>query len=923
MKKYLLILFVFFIHFNTIAQDFLEPIASNNFGLNHHTNRDIGMFSHIDSNGDNLIVGTTERDTTFTDIIATKLDANLQKLWIKIYSVPTNLSYDVPFKTFVSNNNELYIIGRSSLKASRSNGLIFIIKYDVNGNLLYNKILGNLDGSDYADFSYLDANLNDDGSLNLVYAPAYSSGLFKFLEIDNNGNIGHSFDKIIENQGVTGKIKNGKYYLLIKNGVIENSSVPSFRLHRINDDLNHTTLEITDIDFANFYKQTYLPDDVKISIETNESIILTCSNSSGSSSNTKHKINVSKFDLSIGLIYSESTLDTENYYLIDTFLNDQNENIIIANNLNTNVTEFLRINNNQIEVVKSWDSFLSTGFKKNSDNTFFLTTSSSNINLFSKDLEFLKAYNTTNSFELADFNNVNSNQIVAIGTRQDKMFPESDFETQLDIIAEKIESSNIINSYEFSGRGTSLLFQQKVLIDNDNNYVVFVTEKMGPQAYFIGTANAPLSSHIYKFDDNLNLLWDLDIPQIASIVHSGSRDNLIRIDSNSNIYVNVVNDGDPNITNQYTLIKVSSEGEIVFKINSILAADVIVKNNDVYLASFKMIESGNFFTNIYKLDGNTGDLVNTYKYDGLYYCKGFISPNGDVYFYMNSDLGSSSPSMSLYNLDNLIFTRQLHLNPKAAIRAVHVKQNGDLVFVTYSSSVSYNNRLHRLKFINHYNSNSTSRTVYNMLVLDNGKIFVRLSNDYSRVYNEDLSLFSINNSFEMSGVGSYLMKFKNNVLYARTFDNTVRVFDEKSTMTDLLYIDGYVGHWYSQQDKDGYLITTGKIGNQISTNQWYSWGRGYIKKYTLDDVLAVDDYSDDFPDNNKPLIYPNPTKNLISIKLNGYSIDEATLFDMSGKKLKAFKELNMLDLSNFASGIYLLKIRSGNKVFETKVIKQM
>ncbi|MBJ2173631.1 T9SS type A sorting domain-containing protein [Aureibaculum sp. A20] len=931
MKKHLLILFIFFIQLSLSAQDFEEPIASNNFGLNHHTNRDIGMFSHIDSNGNSLIIGTTEKDTTFNDIISIKLDANLNKVWSKTYSIPTDLSYDVPFKTFVSEQNELYVIGRSSLKSSRSNGVIFIIKYDVNGNLLFNKIIGALDGSDFTDYSYLNANLNNDGSIDLVYEPInvnIGTNIFKFLKIDSNGNTISSFEKIIPNQGVTGIIKDGTYYLLTKKLIDEVNYLFTYELHRLTNSTNQSSLEISDNDFVTYFNSTILSDNVHMTIDNNKNIYLACPNVFGGVYDPfyTHTLQVAKIDAVTGLIYIVSTSVSDDYYLIDTFINEENEHIIVANNLNDNSTEFLTVNDtNELQTKAKKNDFLTTNLTTNIDGSFYLTTSNSNINLFSSDLNFIRSFNTSDTYSLVNFSKVDDNNIIAMGTRLGKMFPESELDSQLDIIAEKIEGSTIINNYEFSGRGTSLSFQQKVLIDDDNNYVVFVTEKMGPRAYFIGSVISPTSSYVYKFDSNLNLLWNLEIPKIYSIINSG-RDNLLKIDSNNNIYANVQNDGDPDIENQYTLIKISPEGEIVFKINSVLSADLIVNNNDIYLATFKSFPSGdsaNFYTTIYKLDGNSGDLIESYKYDRLYYTKGFVSNAGEVYFYMNSDFNLNDPSMYLYNLDNLIFKRSLHLSPKSDVRFPNISENGDLLFGTISYSISGNNRLHKLTFDNRYNSNTTSIVIYDLLVLDNGKIFVRLKNEYSKVYNADLSLFSSNNSFEMSGVGSYLSKFKNNILYARTFDNTVRVFDENSKMTELLYIDGYVGHWYSQQDKDGYLITTGSIGNQISTFQWYSWARGYIRKYNLDDVLAVADYSDVVTKKNKILLFPNPTKNHINIKLNDYIIDEVTLYDMSGKKLKNFSGTNKIDISNISSGIYVLKIKSGNLIFESKIIKQL
>jgi hypothetical protein len=189
MNKLTLFIILFISSHQFFSQDLVLPIKSESFGLNHHTNRDISYFSHADTNKNTIIIGTTEKDSTFTDIITTKLDENYNLVWQKSLSVGTNMSYDIPVKTFINSSNELYIIGRSSFNQSNSNGLIFITKYAENGNIIYNKTIGNIDGSEYVDYRYMDVNLNNDDSLSLVYSPfdsqTYESNDFKFLKISN------------------------------------------------------------------------------------------------------------------------------------------------------------------------------------------------------------------------------------------------------------------------------------------------------------------------------------------------------------------------------------------------------------------------------------------------------------------------------------------------------------------------------------------------------------------------------------------------------------------------------------------------------------------------------------------------------------------------------------------------------------------
>ena len=71
-------------------------------------------------------------------------------------------------------------------------------------------------------------------------------------------------------------------------------------------------------------------------------------------------------------------------------------------------------------------------------------------------------------------------------------------------------------------------------------------------------------------------------------------------------------------------------------------------------------------------------------------------------------------------------------------------------------------------------------------------------------------------------------------------------------------------------------------------------------------------------------IYPNPTSGIVNVNFAtaGY---ELVLFDMNGKLLKqqtANEQNTILNISQFPSGIYFLTVKSGDKVYTQKVVKQ-
>jgi para-nitrobenzyl esterase len=71
------------------------------------------------------------------------------------------------------------------------------------------------------------------------------------------------------------------------------------------------------------------------------------------------------------------------------------------------------------------------------------------------------------------------------------------------------------------------------------------------------------------------------------------------------------------------------------------------------------------------------------------------------------------------------------------------------------------------------------------------------------------------------------------------------------------------------------------------------------------------------------LVYPNPTNGFVTINpvvRNKQMM--ISIYDFTGKKIFAGKNLGTLDFSRYSSGVYQIKIVSGEQVWQTKVIKQ-
>ena len=915
MTRKLLLITLLISSLQLFSQNPIFPTKSESFGLNNHTNRDISYFSHVDSNQNTVIIGTTEKDSTFTDITIIKIDEDFQLDWQKRLSINTNLSYDIPVKSFLSTNDEIYIVGRSSFNQSNSNGLVFVTKYDANGNLIYNQQLGEVNNPTYYDYRYLDANLNPDGTLNLVYAPINNQTSeitdFTFFKIDNNGSIRNSFTTAVPSDDLTGTIVNETYYFLVKELVDPDNFIFGFKLYKIEDENNISIEEINDDTFTNYYFGALVENHAEIIVDENENLYLTCHNPDNAS--ISGQVNISKISSDLTLDYSINTPNDDQYFFIGSFINEGNEHITVTNNLSDNVIEFISVDeSNTLQMINHVSNDLATGFKKNDDGTFLIPTSNSNILLFSNGLSELNSFNTSDAYELIDIPKIDDETITTAGTSYEKMFPESDFFTQLDIQSEKLNATQTLESYSFSGIGTSRAFQQRIIVDNDNNYLVLVTEKMGPQ-FLVGGAIAPLNKRIIKYDNEFNVLWESKVPDhIYNLVNHGGRDIDFFIDESNDLYLNLPREGDY-FGLGYDLYKVSPDGDFEY-INATYIADKFHTNGDfIFMAKdYFLYEESSMF---YVLNKEDGTLINEVDVDHEEFLDIFTIGN-DYYFYTYKSVSNNTPDfLYLYKNGVKIFTKDLENN--YGIYLYEIDENGTLFYATDNAS---DRRLNKIDINNNYSYYNTSEDIIRLKRFNNGNIFLYLDDDSTLVVDQDLNF--ITNGDTIDSYNPYLIPWENYLLLGTGFENSVRVLNENAEVLDYFTIKGSLHPWYSQFDQEGNLIIVGQFGDRISTLNEYGWFRGFINNYgTLDRILSNDDVFVNSVEENLH-IYPNPTSDILYINIKNETVEKVVVYDLSGKQLKEYNE-SSVDLAALKAGLYLLKIQTtSNRVLTSKVLKR-
>lgn len=89
----------------------VTPVWKRSFGMRDNTSRDTLTHAARDRDGNVILAGGTEEDTTFSDIVVRKLSPDGALMWEFRYSTDRGVGYDLPLNLFVSREDEIYLVG--------------------------------------------------------------------------------------------------------------------------------------------------------------------------------------------------------------------------------------------------------------------------------------------------------------------------------------------------------------------------------------------------------------------------------------------------------------------------------------------------------------------------------------------------------------------------------------------------------------------------------------------------------------------------------------------------------------------------------------------------------------------------------------------------------------------------------------------
>lgn len=276
------------------------------------------------------------------------------------------------------------------------------------------------------------------------------------------------------------------------------------------------------------------------------------------------------------------------------------------------------------------------------------------------------------------------------------------------------------------------------------------------------------------------------------------------------------------------------------------------------------------------------------------------APNGSEYPWGNGSDGLAMP----------IINRPLFAFDNAYTRVMTIASNNSVGIGTSTPTA----KLHTVGNLRFEGLSELSRPKYYLTTDANGNVVLKTILYFSEV--ENAKSYQIQNALDVI-----------NQLNPITYTTT----SNESTAKNKEIINTHAG--FSQEE----LSTTLPHLSQRSSEQLVEYDEiiPYLTKAikelsneieTLKAQIAIKKPQDN---NNKLLIYPNPSNKKITLQLNNKDIKTAlvTIIDTSGAEIKRLNSISdngkiELDISSLNAGLYICKVLDKNTIFEAKFIKK-
>ncbi|MFY7670835.1 T9SS type A sorting domain-containing protein [Tenacibaculum sp. MEBiC06402] len=298
-----------------------------------------------------------------------------------------------------------------------------------------------------------------------------------------------------------------------------------------------------------------------------------------------------------------------------------------------------------------------------------------------------------------------------------------------------------------------------------------------------------------------------------------------------------------------------------------------------------------------------------------------VLPNTLTYFRYHDLYNAPLSNINFSNCPNLEvvdlvkFDGSVNLNSNTALKGLYVLDNNQITSLDLS-----NNNL--LDYIIVHDTNITSLDLSNKSDLT----FVDVQN------NLNLSALNVNNSTSLI----YLYCQNNQIteldLSTNPVVRNIRCQNNKLTKLDLAN-----GNNQTLRNQNNYRMDATGNPDLKCINIDYGfippipwWNKDLTATYSDKCINPTDPEPSDpslptlesFREASTSLaVYPNPSKGIIHVKSN-QAIQQMNLLNMNGELISSTSNGNTMNISNLKKGMYLLEIRTENKIIKRKIIKE-
>ena len=884
------------------SQEKVKPVKEITYGNYNHTNRDFLNITLKDKKDNIYLLGSTENDFTFNDIKIIKLDKDLNVLWEKEKTFDLGISYDVIMGGHIDTNNNLILVCRAAYTSQKQT--FVVLKYDEDGNFLWDYPLSDLSNPvDYSQYTY-SSSLDNSDNLNIQYQPVKDrSSEFSFITLSPSGQKlkGFSTNTLFEADiGGTRNFKilnnNGVYNMITRESLYEDP-FGKYMLHRFDDSFQISYKLNLNKEEISFFNNSFNETWSLMKKDKNDNLILV-SPRNLLKSKDYGVLNVNPDGTIKYRVFSNINMDK---YPLDFGFDLQNNLIIISNNRGSNTSENLKLTIQKYDqkgVLFLEKSVNYTGeFVVMHDEKILVLTDSNKIINFDFDLNVIDKIelNTinTHNFSINNIINIDSNYYLS-GYTEDINYSGSVLLSEMDILIKKTDDTKEVNSYRYSGKGTSKIFRKRGLVLKEHGYVFAVNEKLGPDNFSPGGSEAPERQHFVTLNkDDLSILED-EIVQLYQVIPTPySKKNLTTFynSASGDIYKYIIKE-------DRTKVSLFKNNVLEWERDLNLYKDAVGTGNGLNdnekIHEWKVNKKGDFLltTYIYGLQKGTFhkySLENEYdifKFDELIIT--FMPLTNDWIFTMNK-----SGVVTIYS-DRL-----------TVINTVTASIYSNLPEPTFLSKLSF--------FVNEKN---------NQIILNKHRDnFIRKFNQFGEIQDDYFEIdAAIENKYRNPFVeyeGDYLITLedKGNSIYLNPQYSWIRAVIKKfdlnvtSNFSEISYDDNDDDGVANNLDECRYTPINEEV-NEYGCSKSQTLG---FNDYQLNDMLIT--------------IFSNPTKGVVSYGTNNIPAEVALIevYDNLGKKIFVINNKEVINnqkinLKKQKNGIYFLKFHFKNKRFLVKKI---